>query len=112
MTVPTPGPAFTVEVDQNPYLPEGAGQVDAIVTLTASGAGAAAAGGDALEMIIVGCSSSMFGGTRPSAREATVAAIEQLRDGVQFALVAGTHSVKQAYPQSGTVTITPRPRVE
>src|SRR5690349_5825204 len=112
MSRPTVGPTFTVEVDQNPYLPEGAGQVDAIVTLTASGAGAAAAGGDALEMIIVDCSSSMSGGKMHSAREATVAAIEQLRDGVQFALIAGTHSVKQAYPQSGTVTINPRTRVE
>jgi hypothetical protein len=115
MTVPTPGPAFTVEVDQNPYLPEGAGQVDAIVTLTASGAGAGAAGpagGEALEMIIVDCSSSMSGGKMRSARDATVAAIQQLRDGVQFALIAGTHTVAQVYPQSGTATVDPRTRAE
>jgi hypothetical protein len=109
---PTFGPTFTVEVDQNPYLPEGAGQVDAIVTLTASGAGAAVSGGDALEMIIVDCSSSMSGGKMHSARDATVAAIEQLRDGVQFALISGTHTVKQVYPRSGTVTVGPGTRAE
>src|SRR3954467_4891883 len=104
---PTFGPTFTVEVDQNPYLPEGAGQVDAIVTLTASGAGATVDGGDALEIIIVDCSSSMSGGKMHSARDATVAAIEQLRDGVQFALISGTHTVTQVYPRSGTVTVGP-----
>lgn len=109
MTAPT----FTVEVDQNPYLPEGAGQVDAIVTLTASGAGsAAAAGGDALEIIIVDCSSSMSGGKMHSAREATVAAIEQLRDGVRFVLIAGTHEVAQVYPLSGTALVDHRTRAE
>jgi hypothetical protein len=109
MTAPT----FTVEVDQNPYLPEGAGQVDAIVTLTASGAGSATAtGGDTLEIIIVDCSSSMSGGKMHSAREATVAAIEQLRDGVQFVLIAGTHEVAQVYPRSGTAAMDHRTRAE
>jgi VWA domain-containing protein len=104
-------PTFTVEVDQNPYLPEGAGQVDAIVTLTASGAGsAAAAGGAALEIIVVDCSSSMSGGKMHSAREATVAAIEQLRDGVRFVLIAGTHEVAQVYPHSGTAVVDHRTR--
>jgi hypothetical protein len=109
MTAPT----FTVEVDQNSYLPEGAGQVDAIVTVSAAGAGAAAAAGtDALEMIIVDCSSSMSGGKMHSAREATVAAIEQLRDGVQFALIAGTHEVRQVFPSDGTATVDARTKAE
>ena len=49
---------FTVEIDQNPYLRRGATQVDAIVTVTATGPAAAAAA-DALEIIIVDCSGSM-----------------------------------------------------
>lgn len=58
----TDTPGFTVEIDQNSYLPAGGSQVDAIVTVTMAGgpeAGAAADGaaptptGDGLEMIIV-----------------------------------------------------------
>lgn len=108
MTAPT----FTVEVDQNPYLYEGAAQVDAIVTVTASGAGSATNSGGALEMIIVDCSSSMSGGKRHSAREATVAAIEQLRDGVEFVLIAGTHDVNQIYPRTGTAVVNDQTRTE
>jgi hypothetical protein len=101
MTAPT----FAVEVDQNPYLHEGATQVDAIVTVTASGAGAAGPLlAKAVEIIIVDCSSSMSGNKMQSARKATVAAIEQIRDGVEFAVIAGTHDVAQVYPRTGTAT--------
>jgi hypothetical protein len=49
------GPAFSVEVDQNPYLPAGGRDVSAIVTVTApdSLAGAAQPGdGGSAEVII------------------------------------------------------------
>jgi hypothetical protein len=108
MTAPT----FAVEVDQNPYLHEGATRVDAIVTVTASGAAAAAAPAAAVEIIIVDCSSSMSGSKMHSAREATVAAIEQIRDGVEFALIAGTHEVAQVYPASGTATASRQTRAK
>jgi hypothetical protein len=45
---------FTVEVFQNEYLPDGASQVDAIVTVTSAGSTANMA---AAEIIIVDCSS-------------------------------------------------------
>jgi hypothetical protein len=51
------GPAFSVEVDQNPYLPAGGRDVSAIVTVTApdSLAGAAQPGdGGSAEVIIIG----------------------------------------------------------
>jgi hypothetical protein len=51
------GPAFSVEVDQNPYLPVGGRDVSAIVTVTApdSLAGAAQPGdGGSAEVIIIG----------------------------------------------------------
>jgi hypothetical protein len=102
MTSPA-GPSFSVEVDQNPYLHVGAAQVDAIVTVTASGAGAAAAGGEALEIIIVDCSSSMATDNKMhAAREATAEAVQQIRDGARFAVIAGTHEAHQIYPPSGT----------
>jgi hypothetical protein len=94
-------PGFTVEIDQNPYLPEGATRVDAIVSVSASGSGAAPEAG-ALEIIIVDCSSSMDGEKIESARQATAAAIAELRDGVSFAVIAGTHGSRQVYPAART----------
>ncbi len=102
----TDSPGFTVAVDQNCYLAAGATQVDAIVTVTATGDTAAPAGTtDALEMIIVDCSGSMQGDKIRSARRATCAAIEQLRDGVSFAVIAGTHEVTPIYPRDGSTAV-------
>ena len=64
-------PEIAVEVDQNPYLAPGATRIDAVVTVTATGAAAAPA--DALEIVIVDCSGSMAGSKILSARQATVA---------------------------------------
>jgi hypothetical protein len=95
----TDSPGFTVSVDQNPYLAAGATQVDAVVTVTAdAGIAVAAPATDPLEIIIVDCSGSMDGDKIQSARRATVAAIEQLRDGVAFAVIAGNHVASQMYP--------------
>ncbi len=96
----TDSPGFTVSVDQNPYLAAGATQVDAIVTVTADAGPdvVPAPATDALELIIVDCSGSMHGGKIHSARQATVAAVEQLRDGVSFAIIAGNHEATQIYP--------------
>lgn len=97
-------PGFTVEVDQNPYLPDGAAQVDAIVSVAASGPAVPPAA-EGLEMIIIDCSTSMSGAKMRAARRATVAAIAELRDGVSFTVVAGTHRAEQIYPPgAGTAT--------
>ena len=54
---------FTVDVDQNQYLPEGGRDVSAVVTVT-SGADVAAAapdgGAGSAEIIIIDCSGSMW----------------------------------------------------
>jgi hypothetical protein len=52
---------FTAEVYQNEFLPEGGTDVNAIVTITCQGAGAAGqtGSGDAGEIIIVDTSGSM-----------------------------------------------------
>jgi hypothetical protein len=96
-------PVFTVEVDQNSYLPVDASRVDAIVTVTAAdGAAGPAPASEVLEVIVIDCSTSMTGGKIRAARKATAAAIAELRDGVSFAVVAGNHVARQVYPTHGT----------
>jgi len=98
---------FTVAVFQNEYLPDGGQEVNAIVTVTSpeSGMSAAAGSADAAEVIIVDCSGSM-GTPRAKieqARAATAAAIDVIRDGVAFAVIAGTHVARHVYPGDGTL---------
>ena len=100
---------FTVQVDQNPYLAPGTTRVDAVVTVTATGAGAPA---DALEIVVVDVSGSMGGEKIRSARQATAAAIAELRDGVAFAVIAGDHRARQVYPDAGTARADERTRAE
>jgi von Willebrand factor type A C-terminal domain/von Willebrand factor type A domain len=107
-------PQFAVDIFQNAYLAEGAREVNAIVTVTATGGGTTSAqvggygdGPDAAVVIMVDCSGSM---DYPSAkiraaREATAAAIDAVRDGVAFAVVAGTHEAKEVYPGSGQLAV-------
>jgi hypothetical protein len=95
--------AFTVEVDQNSYLPVDATRVDAIVTVTAAdGAAGPAPASEVLEVLVIDCSTSMTGSKIRAARQATVAAIAELRDGVSFAVVAGNHVARQVFPTHGT----------
>jgi hypothetical protein len=101
---------FTVDVDQNQYLPEGGRDVSAVVTATsaATGPGLAAPGGaGGAEIIIVDCSGSMeYPHTKiVAARAATAAAIDVVRDGVGFAVVAGTSTAWPVFPPGGGMAI-------
>ncbi|MFD1150748.1 vWA domain-containing protein [Saccharothrix hoggarensis] len=98
---------FAVEVFQNEYLPEGAADVDAIVTVTATGDGGPVVSADAAEVIIVDTSGSMrYPPTKlAAAKQATVAAVEALRDGVRFAVVAGTDTATVVYPRTGSLAV-------
>ncbi|NYV78116.1 VWA domain-containing protein [Streptomyces sp. UH6] len=112
-------PRFSVDVYQNEYLPEGAGEVNAVVTVTATGGGALRAGGtgyhpsgsgggpDAAVVIMVDCSGSMDypPAKMRGAREATAAAIDTVRDGVRFAVVGGTHVAQEVYPGDGRLAV-------
>ncbi len=109
MTEPS---GFTVEIDQNTYLPTGVGRVDAVVTLTAPETPFAPATGGGLEIIILDCSTSMSGDRISAARRAAAEAIAQLRDGVAFAVIAGTATAEQVYPPSGTAVADARTRAE
>jgi len=104
-------PGFTVDVDHNPYLPVGGREVSAIVTVTADATGdapaPAAAGGGSAEIIIIDCSGSMdFPPAKMAeARAATAAAVDVIRDGTWFAIVAGTSTTWPVYPPDGSMAL-------
>jgi von Willebrand factor type A C-terminal domain/von Willebrand factor type A domain len=104
-------PGFTVDIDQNPYLPAGGRDVSAIVTVTADGGGdtppPAPDGGASAEIIIVDCSGSMDSppAKLAEARAATAAAVDVVRDGTWFAIVAGTSTAWAVYPSDGSMAI-------
>ena len=109
---------FTATVYQNEFLPDGGTDVNAIVTVTCSGAGEAGrgSGGQAGEIIIVDTSGSMGRTKIESAKIAASAAVDQILDGTWFAVVAGTHLAYLAYPSArsgaGMVQINPQTRYE
>src|ERR687897_3445803 len=82
---------FSASVYQNEFLPDGGTDVNAIVTVTCSGAGAAGqtGAGDAGEIIIVDTSGSMGRMKLEAAKLAASAAVNQILDGTWFAVVAG-----------------------
>ncbi|MFB7252849.1 VWA domain-containing protein [Streptomyces nojiriensis] len=104
-------PRFSVEVYQNEFLPEGGRDVHAIVTVTATGGATATrtpvADSTAAVVLMVDCSGSMEYPPEKmrGAREATAAAIDTLRDGTAFAVVAGTHVAKEVYPGQGRLAV-------
>ena len=116
-------PEFTVEVFQNEFLSEGGRDVDAVITVTATGGGTPGSGTPAAQavadagsnngtagaavVIMVDCSGSM---KYPQAKlnaagEATAAAIDTLRDNVAFAVVGGNHEAREIYPGHGELAI-------
>jgi von Willebrand factor type A C-terminal domain/von Willebrand factor type A domain len=107
-------PGFTVQIDQNPYLPVGGRDVSAVVTVTAD-TEAADGGGPSTpdsadgsaEIIIVDCSGSMDFPPEKilAARAATSAAVDVIRDGARFAIVAGTNIAWPVYPTDGSMAV-------
>ncbi|CAL9439762.1 hypothetical protein SUDANB120_02216 [Streptomyces sp. enrichment culture] len=104
-------PHFSVEVYQNEFLPEGGREVHAILTVTSTGGAAATrasvARGPAAVVVMVDCSGSMDYPPEKmrGAREATAAAIDTLRDGTWFAVIAGTHIAREVYPGQGRLAV-------
>ncbi|GHH84493.1 vWA domain-containing protein [Streptomyces capitiformicae] len=112
-------PQFSVDVYQNEYLPEGGREVNAIVTVSATGGGTVGSavtaphlyspgqGPSAAVAIMVDCSGSMdYPPTKMrNARDATAAAIDTLRDGVHFAVIDGTHVAREVYPGGGRLAV-------
>jgi hypothetical protein len=96
---------FAATVYQNEFLPDGGTDVNAIVTVTCSGAGTAGQSGSgaagsstAGEIIIVDTSGSMGHETMEGAKDAAQAALAEIVDGTRFAVIAGTEGAALAYP--------------
>ncbi|QTD98612.1 vWA domain-containing protein [Streptomyces cyanogenus] len=111
-------PQFSVDVYQNEYLPEGGSEVNAIVTVSATGGGtigstvsapvyAPGQRPSAAVALMVDCSGSMdYPPTKMrNARDATAAAIDTLRDGTRFAVIGGTHVATEVYPGDGRLAV-------
>jgi hypothetical protein len=91
---------FTADVYQNEFLPDGASDVSAIVTITCTGAGAAGQSddGDAAELVILDVSGSMGTAKFTAAQRAASVALDQVIDGTWFGVVVGNHEAWLAYP--------------
>lgn len=112
---------FRVEVFQNEYMSPGAEEVHAVVTITSDGSsgGSATTSSEAVEVIVIDTSGSMDGRKIVEARRAVAAAIEQIRDGVWFAVVSGTDIARLVYPlpglsgvENGLILASPNTRAE
>jgi von Willebrand factor type A C-terminal domain/von Willebrand factor type A domain len=101
-------PDFAVEISQNEYLPEGGDDVNAIVAATSPDTvPVAAADTSSAEIIIIDCSGSMRSPQTKimEARAATAAAVDVIRDGVAFAVVAGTDQAQPVFPHDGSLAV-------
>lgn len=88
--------AFTAQVFQNQYLPQGADQVHAVMSV--SSAPGTSVGRDLVEAFLIDCSGSMEGEKIRGARAALSRAIELLREDAWFCIIAGTGVGKVAFP--------------
>jgi hypothetical protein len=93
---------FSATVYQNEFLPDGGTDVHAIVTVSCTGAGAAgqSGSGDAGEIIIVDTSGSMGADGIRAAAYAAQTALDQILDGVWFAVISGNDRAQLAFPPS------------
>ncbi|TMR89603.1 vWA domain-containing protein [Nonomuraea basaltis] len=108
-------PAFTLNIDQNKYLPLDGREVHAILAVgSTGGVTTRAVSTEAAEVIIIDTSGSMSGGKIREARQAAATAVQTLRDGVHFAVIAGTEQAKMVYPGGNPhlVKATPATRAE
>jgi hypothetical protein len=95
------GTGFTLTVSQNRYLARGSREVNAVVTVEADGLGAGPGQPDSVEVIILDTSASMEWPITKivAARQAAMKAVDNLRDGTSFAVIAGNHAASMVYPR-------------
>ena len=102
-------PDFTMDIDHNEYLAEGARDINAILTVTMAGTVPESPTGetDTAEIIIIDCSGSMGspGSKIAEARAACSAAVDVIRDGVAFAVITGTHKAAAFFPEDGSLAV-------
>lgn len=101
--------SFTAEVFQNPYLAQGDVNVNAIMTVSASGTATTPMGGrsERLFGMIIDVSGSMQGKKITAARDALCQMIQLLPEGAYFFIVAGNERASLVVP---VVAATPENR--
>jgi hypothetical protein len=107
--------SFDLQCFHNEFLAEGQGEINAIITVTGSGA---RPGGETslpsaaplAEVILVDVSGSMDGTKIREARRATAAAIACIRDGARFAVIQGNERAQYVYPLGGLAESNPKSR--
>lgn len=94
---------IAVDVDHNPHLAEGAGTVDAIVTVAIGNEMVVETPPERVEAIIIDCSTSMQSPPNKfdEAKRATKAVVNEMVDGTYFTIVAGTEKAAAIYPEDG-----------
>jgi hypothetical protein len=100
---------FTAATYQNEMLPPDGTDVHAVVEVTCVGAGDAVSGGGLAQIIIVDTSGSMGDGQKMyAAIDATIAALDVLPAGAQFAVISGNSTGEVIYPahRRGLATVT------
>ncbi|MDR0284253.1 MAG: hypothetical protein LBI33_05095, partial [Propionibacteriaceae bacterium] len=92
---------FTSMVYQNEFLADGNTDVNAIVRIDCSEAGAAGQTGvgDVGEIIIVDASASMGLVNMQAAKDAAMVAVDTILDGTFFSIIAGNHRAYLAFPR-------------
>jgi hypothetical protein len=91
---------FSLRVDHNESLAVGSRKLDAIVQVGAAETNTGADSGAPLaaEVVVIDTSRSMTGTRIAEARRAASAAVDVVRDGTYFAVVAGQTSAELVYP--------------
>ena len=108
---------FTAQTFQNEFVADGADEIHAVVTVTCAGVpggAAVATGGTSAEVLIIDASGSMESPPTKiaAARRAGMAAIDEINDGVFFAVIAGRSQPQMIYPfQTELVRMDPQQRV-
>lgn len=97
---------FSIECFQNEFLPQGGDEMNAVLTVTASGTGSGpATAEERSELILVDRSGSMSGKKLRSAKAATAAAVDCIPDGVRFGVISGNHKAEMTYPLDGPLAV-------
>ncbi|MEU6230118.1 VWA domain-containing protein [Streptomyces sp. NPDC047042] len=93
------GLRFTIETNVAGDLPFGATRADALVTVRARPVEQAVSDAPLAVVLVMDTSLSMAdGGKLGAAREAVCAAVDALRDGTHFGIVAGNHEARTVFP--------------
>src|SRR3954454_7376004 len=101
-----PGLDFTIEIDATRDLGADVFRAEALITVTAHPAGAAAPAAAAVEVLIMDRSRSMMGANKiHEAHRAACAAIDALPDGVLLGIIAGNRTAEPVFPAAGGLAV-------